>query len=144
LEAWIDQKSVRAPGRSLRFEQRIGKGRSVFDASRTMTSDRRKTFMTRSGIWIGIGAFALALMLNVNTGPSNGGTTLSNLSVGVTQAEARNKGPKRRPNRRPDLPDILDTIDDLDLGDDDDDGPDDDGPDDDDDDDAPAKKKKRR
>jgi hypothetical protein len=115
-----------------------------------MPTEGKGRFMTRSGIWIGIGAFALALMSTVNAEPSNSSNVLSYLSIGGTQAEARNKGPrgpKRRPGR-PNLPDIFDTIDDLDLGGDDDDGPDDDGPDDDgpddDDDDGPAPKKKRR
>jgi hypothetical protein len=95
--------------------------------------------MTRSKIWVGIGAFVLVTMGTVNVGPSNGDTALSSLSVGGAPALAQ--------------PSILDTLEDLGLGPDidEDDGyepaDDDDGPDadDDDDDDAPAagKKKKR-
>ena len=95
--------------------------------------------MARKSIWLGIGAFILAMLVSV--APSDRRIAFSDISLSGSPAEAK-KG-KHRPFHRPDVPSIFDTLEDLDLDvddgggpdddDDDDGGPDDEGPDTDDD-----------
>src|SRR5262245_6869127 len=62
--------------------------------------------MTLSSIWIGIGAFILAMLGTVSIDASNRDVALSSLSIG---------GPSALAKQRRGGPNILDTLDDLDL-----------------------------
>lgn len=93
--------------------------------------------MTRSKVWMGVGAFALATMGTVSVEPSSRGDILaSNVTLGIsgTPAEAR-RGERGERGRRRGGPVFEAPEFEFDFSADDDDGPDDG---DDDEDDGPA------
>lgn len=96
--------------------------------------------MTRSKVWLGVGAFALAVMSSVDVDPTDRDLALRDISLGGTAALAQQKAPAPAP--APGAKKDDDDGPDDDGPDDgkDDDGPDDDGPDDDDKAAPPAKK----
>jgi hypothetical protein len=90
--------------------------------------------MTRSRLWIGIGALALAMMGGIGTDPSDDGITFNSLSIGGAPALAQVVKPPEPPPAAPPADEDDDADDDGDDASDDDD----DDADEDDDDDGSA------